>query len=105
MKGKITLSNVLTCMGVLVLGMLLSCTGREKRTAEQAEVKAEAETALQAEAKQPDQWISLFDGETLDGWKRYNADEIGPLWSVEDGAILCDGKGRALAERGKGRGV
>ena len=32
-------------------------------------------------------WIELFDGKTLDGWKRYNADDIGPMWKVEDGVI------------------
>ena len=42
---------------------------------------------------QESEWISLFDEKTLDGWKRYNAEEIGPLWSVEDGTIKCDGKG------------
>jgi hypothetical protein len=35
----------------------------------------------------------LFNGENLDGWKRYGSDNIGPLWSVQDGAILCDGEG------------
>lgn len=40
-----------------------------------------------------DGWELLFDGTTLNGWKRYNHDSIGPLWSVEDGAIKCDGKG------------
>lgn len=38
-------------------------------------------------------WQLLFDGETLTGWKRFNHDTIGPLWTVQDGAILCDGKG------------
>ncbi|MEC3905837.1 DUF1080 domain-containing protein [Tamlana sp. 2201CG12-4] len=38
-------------------------------------------------------WISLFDGKSLKGWKRFNADSIGPIWSVEEGAIKCDGKG------------
>jgi Domain of Unknown Function (DUF1080) len=38
-------------------------------------------------------WELLFDGTTLDGWKRYNAKDIGPLWTVKDGAIVCDGKG------------
>lgn len=40
-----------------------------------------------------DGWQSLFDGETLTGWKRFNRDTIGPLWTVQDGAILCDGEG------------
>ena len=77
MKRKITMSVVLKCMSIIILGVLVSCTGREKSTNSADAVK----------------WISLFDGETLDGWKRYHADEVGPLWTVEDGAIKCDGKG------------
>jgi hypothetical protein len=38
-------------------------------------------------------WKLLFNGETLDGWKRYNHDTIGPLWSVQDGMIVCNGEG------------
>lgn len=38
-------------------------------------------------------WELLFDGSTLTGWKRFNHDTIGPLWSVKDGAIVCDGTG------------
>ena len=40
-----------------------------------------------------DGWQLLFDGKTLDGWKRFNQDTIGPLWSVQDGSILCNGQG------------
>lgn len=35
-----------------------------------------------------DEWISLFDGETLDGWK---AAENPETFSVEDGKIVVDG--------------
>ena len=38
-------------------------------------------------------WELLFDGKSLDGWKRYNRDSIGPLWSVKDSTIMCDGTG------------
>src|SRR5688572_26416986 len=38
-------------------------------------------------------WELLFDGNTLNGWKRYNQDSIGPLWTVDNGAIKCDGQG------------
>jgi hypothetical protein len=38
-------------------------------------------------------WELLFDGSTLNGWKRYNHDTIGPLWTVKDGMIICDGSG------------
>lgn len=35
-----------------------------------------------------DDFITLFNGENLDGWK---ANENSDSWSVEDGAIVCDG--------------
>lgn len=38
-------------------------------------------------------WELLFDGSTLEGWKRFNHDTIGPLWTVQDGAIMCNGEG------------
>jgi hypothetical protein len=38
-------------------------------------------------------WELLFDGSTLNGWKRYNADTIGPLWIVKDSLIVCNGEG------------
>ena len=38
-------------------------------------------------------WELLFDGSTLNGWKRFNKDTIGPLWSVKEGTIVCDGTG------------
>ncbi len=41
------------------------------------------------------EWMDLFDGKTLDGWKEYNKDELGELWKVEDGLIICDGSGGA----------
>ncbi len=88
MKRKITMPVILKFMSIVALGALLSCSGGEKSSSEQKEANNEANTAQQSE-----EWISLFNGETLIGWKRYNANEIGPLWSVEDGAIKCDGKG------------
>jgi hypothetical protein len=33
-------------------------------------------------------WQLLFDGKTLDGWKQYNRDCIGPMWRVENGSII-----------------
>jgi len=81
MKGLFTIT------GIFLLGIFLSCTGKKNPATEQEGTNQATEISQQSE------WISLFDGETLEGWKRYNADEIGPLWFVEDGAIKCDGKG------------
>jgi Domain of Unknown Function (DUF1080) len=38
-------------------------------------------------------WELLFDGSSFGGWKRYNHDTIGPLWSIKEGVIICDGSG------------
>jgi len=76
---------------VLLLGLMISCTSKQKSGEAIAEDTTQMETKAVPEPE--DEWSSLFDGETLDGWKRYNADETGPLWSVDDGAILCDGTG------------
>ena len=32
-------------------------------------------------------WVSLFDGETLDGWRGYNRDDAPSGWRVEDGTL------------------
>jgi hypothetical protein len=32
-------------------------------------------------------WISLFDGQTLNGWHTYGRDSAGSAWSVDSGAI------------------
>ena len=61
-------------------------------TAAVASNDAIADNALTDEEK-AEGWELLFDGTTLNGWKRYNHDSIGPLWTVADGAIKCDGEG------------
>ncbi len=88
MKRKTKTSFVLKTAAVVLLGLLVSCSGREKSPAGESEVTPEISEEVLSNG-----WISLFDGETLEGWKRYNADEIGPLWRVEGGAIMCDGEG------------
>jgi len=82
MKKLITFQNISKYTFLLIMGILISCSGKKSTNTKQEVV-----------AKTGGEWISLFDGKTLNGWKRYNAVEIGPLWSVEDGAIKCDGKG------------
>ena len=61
----------------LILILLIDCAPKEK----------EAPTPTQSE------WISLFDGETFNGWKEYNADTINPKWGIEDGTIFVSKEG------------
>lgn len=46
-----------------------------------------------ADGELEDGFVSLFDGETLDGWRRHEnlpGDQVGGQWEVVDGAIVGD---------------
>ena len=83
-----SIKPIVQYVGLFALVVLMSCSGKKEPTADKEVIAAD-----KIEEEPSEEWISLFDGKTLNGWKRYNADEIGPLWSVEDGAIKCDGVG------------
>lgn len=41
-----------------------------------------------------DEWISLFDGESLDGWHTYGQETPGSAWKAEDGVLYLDVENR-----------
>jgi hypothetical protein len=43
-----------------------------------------------AEAKISDEWISLFDGHSINGWHSYGKKTAGSAWKVENGAMHLD---------------
>ncbi|GAB5408652.1 MAG: DUF1080 domain-containing protein [Balneolaceae bacterium] len=62
---------------ILISTILISCAPKEKETS----------PPPQAE------WISLFDGETFDGWKEYNSDTINSKWEIENEMIIVSKEG------------
>jgi len=36
------------------------------------------------------EWISLFDGQTTNGWHKYGGGPVGPAWKVADGVLYLD---------------
>ena len=73
---------------------LSSCTTQKESTTADASSEEVSDIPNSLTPEQTAEgWRRLFDGETLTGWKRFNRDTIGPLWSVQNGAILCDGEG------------
>ncbi len=41
-------------------------------------------------------WQLLFDGQTLNGWKGYNSDEMFSCWSISNGELICQGEGGSV---------
>ncbi len=42
------------------------------------------------EKEKEEGWVLLFDGETTDGWRKFNEEGIGSAWKVADGTLYLD---------------
>ena len=40
-----------------------------------------------SEVESASEWITLFDGTSLDGWRAYNGDRLPPGWGIVDGEL------------------
>ncbi|MDR1332653.1 MAG: DUF1080 domain-containing protein [Tannerella sp.] len=47
--------------------------------------------------KDDEGWITLFDGETLKGWRGYDREDVPPAWVVDDSSIHIKGSGEGEA--------
>jgi hypothetical protein len=59
--------------------MSASCTKKSSDT-----------SSLDSTSVKINEWISLFDGKTTNGWRNYNSDSIGAAWKVVDGTLMFD---------------
>lgn len=87
MKRPVFINVAIAFLAAMVF---FSC---QKQAAQQEAAATEAAPNTLTEEEKAAGWELLFDGTTLNGWKRFNSDTIGPLWSVKDGSIMCDGSG------------
>jgi len=83
--------------GVAIFATLFSMSCQKSNTQQEA-TSADSTPAVVSMNTLTDEekaagWELLFDGSTLNGWKRFNHDTIGPLWTVQEGMIVCDGQG------------
>lgn len=72
------------CVAVLVLLTMLAGCAPQREEPVQGAADAGAST---------DGFVSLFDGESLEGWSRHTGlpeDQVGGKWEVQDGAIVGD---------------
>jgi 3-keto-disaccharide hydrolase len=92
---KINFRSFYIWVAIAAILVPFSCqkSGSQQETATVAETPEAPVLNTLTEAEKSAGWELLFNGSTLNGWKRYNADTIGPLWGVQDGAIICKGEG------------
>ena len=49
-----------------------------------------ASTSLPVQTEAKEDWESLFDGATLNGWHRFNRTGVPPIWTAKDGVLTFD---------------
>jgi hypothetical protein len=47
-------------------------------------------------------WISLFDGQTFNGWSKYGGGEVGKAWKIENGELYLDAANKDGWQTGDG---
>ncbi len=82
------IKNGLFLLPVLGLSLLMACGPA-----------APKETPLNAlsDTEQEEGWVLLFDGETFNGWRGYNREDIPSAWSIDSAAIKINGSGAGEA--------
>jgi len=96
--------NVLWVIFALFFGfaLLVNCVHKKNKESS-GQKKAINEVALETSIlntltpmeKEKD-WTLLFDGKTLNGWRGFKSDSIGPGWIVDRGNLMSLGKGGDL---------
>lgn len=93
-------SNIFYALGALILiFMLMDCGDKkDKKTNDQTEqeiqvIRDEVIMNTLTENEIQGGWKLLFDGNTTNGWHKFNQDSIDDGWIVEDGCFVALGKG------------
>ncbi|WP_373524602.1 DUF1080 domain-containing protein [Aquiflexum sp.] len=69
--------------------IVFACGGGDKQVHEVTETVVEE-----------NDWESLFDGQTFEGWSKYGGGDVGNAWKVQDGAIYLDAKNKDSWQEG-----
>ncbi len=92
------LKSILLVVSIFVFAGLLTISCKSK-----TDPNTKAEQTEGTEQMVDENWITMFDGTTTEGWKGYNKDAFPAQgWVIEDGALKCQGSG--MGEAGGGGG-
>lgn len=82
----------------LAAASLVGCSG--EKASENTEEPSE--TAMEESMPKESEWISLFDGQSFDGWHKYGGGEVGKAWKIENGEIYLDAANKDGWQTGDG---
>jgi hypothetical protein len=82
------IKNVLLLLPALGLSFLMACGPAAPK-----ETPLNTLSALEEE----EGWVLLFDGETFNGWRGYNREDVPSAWSIDSAAIKINGSGAGEA--------
>jgi hypothetical protein len=77
------MKSLIPCAAFVLLAASACNTNPASRTTEEA-------SPQQQSTETENEWISLFDGESLDGWHTYGKETAGSAWKAEDGVLYLD---------------
>ena len=60
---------------------------------QKAQTERPAKHNVLTDREKADGWRLLFDGKSMDAWRRFNGDAVGAQWKVEDGAMVLTAGG------------
>ena len=97
----------------LVAGVFTSCGGQKAGNAQDGQTSdkvalsySKSLKAVEADSLNlpvdKDGYITIFDGETFNGWRGYGKDRVPSKWTIEDGCIKFNGTGGGEAQDGDG---
>ena len=84
------MKKVFWTFSLVIMAVVFSSCTNTKKQAEDTTDKNETEMTS-------DEWITLFDGTSFEGWRGYGRQDVPTAWTIEDGAIKINGSGRGEA--------
>ena len=82
-----------TCLAAATFAAALVPVAAREASPPEARSPAAHPPNTLTEKEKTDGWRLLFDGKSMDAWRRFRGDKIGELWKVEDGAMVMTAGG------------
>ena len=81
--------RVISAISIFTLLLWLpACSGEEHAEPDTMNTTEEVELNTLSEVERADGWISLFDGQNLEAWRGWKADEMLAGWTIQEDAMV-----------------